>query len=467
MQNTERSSVLKRILYIILSLIIIGFIGVAVYAYTILTNAPLITLGEGESYTLPYREDEYIVRSYHADVITPSYSSTVTASLQGDAIACVKYTYFDRDFYRFRVVAAPNKIALQKNELTLKINENLSLDASCVSGSHNFKLSFLSSDPKVATISEDGVITAKNVGECEITATSYNGLNAKCSINVVKTVDTLSLLMLDKYDIDTDVKVLTDLPADIENYDAQVSVSDNTVLSIDEKNQFLLHPQSKGECKVTVTLPNGVSDSKLVTIDDYESADIDFDILNQYPTLPTGCEVVSLTSVLKHLGFDVSMTTMADEYMPRSDEAYYYVNPHEYFIGTPYSYDGFGCYSGCIVKTAENYFSENCVNDYVAVDISGCSIDELYNYLLNSVPVITWVTSGFITPTEGGSWYVDNELITWCNSEHCLVTTGFDKANGTVTVADDGGGYSYSVSKSKFETVFEGMGSMAVVILKK
>ena len=467
MQNRKTSSVFKRTLYIILSVAVIIFIGVMVYAYTIISNAELITLGENESYTMSYREDEFVVRSYHADVITPSYSSTVKASSQGDAIVCVKYSYFDRDFYRFEVVPAPTDITLKKTEVTLEINESYELEPVCDSSGHSFALSFVSSDQNVATVSEDGVVTAKDVGECEITVTSYNGLTAKCNINIIKAVSSVSLLMLDKYDIDTDIKVLTDLPSDIESYDAEISVSDSEVLSIDESNQFLLHPVAKGECEVTVSLPNGVSDSKLITIDDYEKASIDFDILNQFPTLPTGCEVVSLTSVLNFLSFDVSMTTMADEYMPRSTDAYYNINPHEYFIGTPYTWDGFGCYSGCIVKTAENYFNDNSIGDYVAVDISGCSTNELYNYLINGVPVITWVTSSFVTPTNGGSWYVDNELINWCNSEHCLVTTGFDKANDTVTVADDSGGYSYSVSQSRFETVFEGMGSMAVVILKK
>ena len=467
MHNTKTSSKIKRILYIILAVVVGIFVCVMVYAFTLISNAELITLGEAESYTLSYREDEYVVRSYHADVITPSVSSTVKATSQGNAIVCVKYSYFDRDFYRFRVVPAPKAITLPKTHIVCEINQSYELNPSCVSDDHSFGLSFESSDTKVATVSDDGIVQTKNAGECEITITSYNSLTAKATINVVKTVSCVSLIMLDKYDIDTDIKVLTDLPADIENYDAHISVRNPDVLSIDEDNQFLLHPLSKGECEVTITLPNGVTDTNLITIDDYEEASIDFDILNQFPTLPTGCEVVSLTSVLNHLGFDVSMTTMADEYMPISDEAYYNTNPHEYFMGTPYTWDGFGCYSGCIVKTAENYFSDNGINDYVAIDISGCSTDELYNYLVNSVPVITWVTSNFVTPTKDGSWYVDDELFTWCNHEHCLVTTGFDKNKDTVTVADDSGGYSYSVSQSRFMDVFEGMGSMAVVILRK
>ena len=81
-------------------------------------------------------------------------------------------------------------------------------------------------------------------------------------------------------------------------------------------------------------------------------------------------------------------------------------------------------------------YTDKNIDNYVAVDITGCSTDELYNYLNNKVPIITWVTSGFVTPTNDGTWKVGKETITWCNHEHCLVTTGYDKNAGTVTYVD-------------------------------
>ena len=77
------------------------------------------------------------------------------------------------------------------------------------------------------------------------------------------------------------------------------------------------------------------------------------------------------------------------------------------------------------------------------------------------------MTSGFVNPTNDGSWTVDGETFSWCNHEHCLVTIGYDKNAHTVTVADNSGGYNYSLSMSQYENVFKGMGSMAVVILEK
>lgn len=547
MEQNNRKPILKQIIYIIIAVLIVGMICVGAYGYLLVSRPDVITLGVGEEYTLSPREDVFTVRSYNADIVSPSVSSTIKATATGDAVVCVRYTYFDRDFYRFNVVQAPSSVTLSTTQVHLGVGETYTLKATCDTNGHSFAVSYSSSDEKVATISangvlsansvgeceitayayngvsatctltvskapkkfylsddsitlgtnedftiepvfdddeysgsveysssddtvasiSDGVITAKNVGECTITATTHNDKTAKCTVTVKKLPDEFSLLVLDKYDIDTDIKVITDIVDDYAAGNIEVSVSDDTVLSIDDDDTMLIHCNKKGEATITLTLSNGVTAQKTVTVGDYTNRQIDFDILNQFPTLPTGCEVVSLTSVLNHYGFDVSMTTMADEYMPRSESAYYNINPHEYYIGTPYTWDGFGCFSGCIVKTAQNYFEDKNIDNYVAVDISGCSIDELQNYLQNDIPVITWVTSGFVTPTNNGSWYVDNELITWCNNEHCLVTTGYDINADTVTVADDSGGYSYTVSTSQFKEVFEGMGSMAVVVLEK
>ena len=92
---------------------------------------------------------------------------------------------------------------------------------------------------------------------------------------------------------------------------------------------------------------------------------------------------------------------------------------------------------------------------------------KVFNYIKSDVPVITWVTSGFTYPNVEGSWTVGDETFTWYEREHCLVTVGYNENDNTVTVADDAGGYTYTVSMSKYKEVFENMGSMAVAILKK
>ncbi len=547
MTQNRFNKITKGIFSALFIVFILALLGVGVFAHSLINNPNIITIGVGESYALSSRETDFTVRSYNADAVIVDYGCIVKGNNIGEAVVCVKYTYFDRDFYRFRVIEAPTSVTLSAEELTMSKSESKTLNAMCSVGNHNYSVVFKSSNSDIATVNDKGVITPKSAGECEITAYAYNGLTdtckvvvkndpttlslkpskltlgenerytltpifkkgefsseveylssdnsiatyengevkakshgkctltaqthngikAQCSLTVKKLADKLDLIVLDKYDIDTDINVITSIPENTVSGDIDISVSDDTILKIDKKNPKIIHPLKKGTATITATLQNGVTASKTITIGDYNKNKFSFNILNQYPTLPTGCEVVSLTSVLNHYGMKVSMTDMADDYMPTYTGEYYNVSPSDYYLGSPYTKDGFGCFPKCIVKTAHNYFEDKNIDDYIAVDISGCSPDELYNYLNNNIPVITWVTSGFANPEVDGTWKVNGETIIWSNFEHCLVTTGYDKENSTVTVSDDAGGYTYTVSRSQFEKVFKGVGSMAVVILKK
>lgn len=545
--NKKIYSVFKTIFLILIISAVAFTVFAGVYAYTIMNDPDVITIGIGEKYTLNPSNTDFSVRSYNAQVISPSGGSSVTGNTLGEGVVCVKYSYFDRDFYRFKVVDAPADITLNKTELNLGEGETFTLSAQTNVDYNSFSVSYRSSDQNVATVTDngvikangtgsceivastynkiesrclvtvksaptsitlsesevvlgkteqlsltasfendeysgsvayissdenvatitDGVITAKNVGECEITATAHNGTKATCKVIVKKLPEAIDLIIPTKHIVNTTFSVLYDIGDDTAVNNVDVSVSDDAVLKIDEEDKTLIHCLKKGSATVTVTLPNGVTSSKHVSVDNYTSNTIKFTTLNQYPYLPTGCEVVSLTSVLRHYGFDIDAVTMADKYMPKVSYDYFSVSPHDYFLGDPHTADGFGCFSGCLVKTAENYFKDENIDDYVALDITGCSFDELYSYLENDIPVVTWVTSGFVDPYNSGSWVVNGETINWCNHEHCLVTTGYDKNTGRISVADNSGGYNYTVSKTQYEKVFKGMGSMAVVVLKK
>lgn len=552
--NKTTNSSIKKFFHTISYIFIVAVIGVvlfaAVYAYSVMNNPNCIVLGLGESYALSPTQDDYIIRSYDAHVITPHTENKVIAISTGDAIVGIKYSYFHRDFYRFKVVDAPVSITLDNKAVKMGAGETLTLSPKCTNGSTDFPVTYSSTNEKVATVDENGNIKALSDGECDIYLKAYNGLSEKCTVSVLdspqniylnhsqltlgvtekvtlnhtfdedeycsdieysssdesvavvlngnevtavgvgkctitakthfgvsascdvtvkKLPQSINLVALSECDIDSDVRLFVDIPENCAAYKKEITISDEGVLKKDEEDEFLLHPVKKGTATVTVTLSNNVKDEINITIDDYKSHEISgFKALNQFPSLTTGCEVVSLTSVLNHYGFDVSMNTMAYDYMPIMEHNYYTVNPNDYFYGVPTSYDdGMGCYPGCIVKTAENYFDDIENDEYIAVDISGGDINDLFNYLKSDIPVITWVTSGFTYPDIDSQWYVADELITWYEREHCLVTTGYNENSSTVTVADVAGGYSYTVSLSKYKEVYETMGSMAVVILEK
>ena len=55
-----------------------------------------------------------------------------------------------------------------------------------------------------------------------------------------------------------------------------------------------------------------------------------FKWVNQYPELPTGCEITALTSVLNYYGYNVKKETMADDYLKKGSGSFY-----EMFLGNP------------------------------------------------------------------------------------------------------------------------------------
>ncbi len=97
---------------------------------------------------------------------------------------------------------------------------------------------------------------------------------------------------------------------------------------------------------------------------DGKSAYIDIRTVFQLPELPVGCEATSLTMALRYFGFDADKTDIAGNFLPKSDfsrtedEKVYINSYYDFFLGDPFGW-GYGCFSNCIVKTAENYISAN------------------------------------------------------------------------------------------------------------
>ncbi len=438
-------------------------------------NKKSLILGAGETATISAKcstlSHEFPVThsSSNEKIATVDKEGNIQAVSVGECDIYAKAYNGISEKCKITVKNKPTTLSLNHTSLTLGVGEKVTLEPVFSENEYSSNITYSSSDEKVAVVLNRNELTAINTGKCSITATTHNGVTATCNLTVKKLPESVKLVTLTECDIDTSLPLVVDIPKDCATLEHEITISDESVLKQDEKNPLLLHPLKKGKATVTVTLSNGVKDEKTITVSDYKNAKIDnFKILNQFPSLPTGCEVVSLTSVLNHYGFDVSMHTMADEYMPTMEHNYFSYSPNDYFYGLPYSYEqGMGCYPGCIVKTAENYFKDKKITDYVAVDISGGSVKDVFNYIKSDVPVITWVTSGFTYPNVEGSWNVNGETFTWYEREHCLVTVGYNENDNTVTVADNAGGYTYTVSLSKYKEVFENMDSMAVVILKK
>ena len=195
----------------------------------------------------------------------------------------------------------------------------------------------------------------------------------------------------------------------------------------------------------------------------------DFDIMEQYPELPTGCEITAMTMGLNYYGYNVDKVTMAMDYMPKVQAEFYrsedgrLMGPdlENYFVGDPTQETGYICGTGAIV-TAANAYLTDVGSDLTAVAMKHTRPEELYDLIDQGTPVVIWCTINMEDRAETDGWYrEDGTYMEWSTNDHGAVLIGYDE--DTVTVADPI--YNrITVSRAQFEKIFAERGGQCVIL---
>lgn len=192
-----------------------------------------------------------------------------------------------------------------------------------------------------------------------------------------------------------------------------------------------------------------------------EEFNLDVDIINQYPDMPNGCEITSLTMVLNYLGYYVTKEEMSDFYLPKAPVGksnYYYE-----FVGNPKMDNAYGCYPEAIVNAANSFFTANGI-EYRAYDYTGHDFEDLLLKLKDGIPIVIWTAYHMETESYFTSqWIVDGEFLPWKANMHCVVLTGYDTENRKVFIANPAGSHQ-SIDMDLFIKRFKQFYSQAVVI---
>ena len=206
---------------------------------------------------------------------------------------------------------------------------------------------------------------------------------------------------------------------------------------------------------------------------------IDALCLSQNGILPSGCETVSAVMALQYSGVDITIVDFIDKYLPITeipqvelDNELHGESPYEYFLGSPYSDLGIGCYSPVIKKALndalQDYGSEvNAELDADSLkvaDLGGMTLRELCeNYVCRDIPVILWATIR-MQPVNGGTrWYLpDGSEFYWKSPEHCLLLVGYDEAYYYFNDPQEGKDVAYP--KADVEKAYAELGSQALAI---
>jgi uncharacterized protein YvpB len=210
----------------------------------------------------------------------------------------------------------------------------------------------------------------------------------------------------------------------------------------------------------TVTTTTERTPELLRTVPD--EAILEVDTIMQYPELPTGCEITSLTALLQYLGFDVDKETMAEDYLFSSYETSLYTLDDAY-IGSPFDDNGYGCYAP-VLEQAANLYLQDQDSELKAIDLTGSEEETICQYIASGYPVVMWITVYLYDVNETYGWTTeDGREVDWCNLEHCVLLRGYDKDSDTVYVCDPlRGDITYSMER--YFQIYEDMHQRALTI---
>lgn len=210
-------------------------------------------------------------------------------------------------------------------------------------------------------------------------------------------------------------------------------VSTTTVFDEKQPNEMTVTVQSTA---VTTSAPR----SEEIKI---RAKRIDVKKIVQFPELPTGCEITSLTMLLAYLGFDIDKVTLSRDFLPKmsfytKNNVYYGADFTTTFAGDPEDPYSYGCYAPCIVTAANNYLKTQNTK-LAAHDISGSELESLLtDYIDKDIPVLIWITSKNLQPSRPTSVWTtpEGKKVQWLSNEHCVVLTGYDLDKKIVHTAD-------------------------------
>lgn len=178
----------------------------------------------------------------------------------------------------------PKSVSLDKSSITLGTTETYTLKTTVENGTLS-QVSFSTDNNKVASVDNKGKITAVSVGTAKITAKTYNGKTASCTLTVKKLADSITL---NKTSITLGVGEQFDLNSSIPTNTAayyRLYYSDNTAIASVQKLGGLITATTAGTTTVRCKLSNGKEATCKVTV---KSAPSSVTVSDKTATLKVG-----------------------------------------------------------------------------------------------------------------------------------------------------------------------------------
>ena len=161
--------------------------------------------------------------------------------------------------------SVPKSVKLNKNDITFGIGEKYTLVTTVENGDIS-QVAFTTSDRKVATVDNNGKITAVGTGTATITANTYNGLKTQCKVTVKKLANSIKL---DKTSITLGIGEQYDFSSYVPSGTAayyRSYYSDDPNIAFVQKAGGLMTAKKAGTTTVRCKMPNGTQATCNVTV---------------------------------------------------------------------------------------------------------------------------------------------------------------------------------------------------------
>ena len=210
-------------------------------------------------------------------------------------------------------------VTLDYESADLKVNETLKLNATINpdNTTESKTLTWESSNPDVASVDSNGLVTAKKAGDAIITVTTSNNLKDTCSIHVGENVVEITGVELNKSAVTltegmTETLTATILPADT-TMDKTLtwSSSNSAVATVDQQGKITA--VSEGTATITVTTINNKTATCVVTVEKQEIP-IESVTLNTEETVLRAGNTTNLTATInpENTTMDETLTWSSD-----------------------------------------------------------------------------------------------------------------------------------------------------------
>ncbi len=169
----------------------------------------------------------------------------------------------------FFIIRGKQPESIMITETNVTIDQDTTKKLSYViepSDAKNKKVKWTSSDEKIATVDEEGEISAIGVGNCFITATTSNGKDATCKVNITPQVESITLEFTSATHKLGTVGYIsyTIEPNNAGNKHVTWKSSDPSVCRVDQEGN--LTGYKEGTCTITITSDNGKESSCKLTV---------------------------------------------------------------------------------------------------------------------------------------------------------------------------------------------------------